>query len=92
MLVLQLALALSSREEAEFVVPLFVERFELEALFRLDCVSPPYIGEGPYHAPHAHMTFQSAADLGYTHTCVFVCVYTCTCVCVCVCVYIYIYG
>ena len=36
--------SVSSREEAEYVVPLFVERFELEALIRLDCVSPPFIG------------------------------------------------
>ena len=34
----------SSREDAENVAPLFVERFELEALIRLDCVSPPFIG------------------------------------------------
>lgn len=64
MLVLQLALALSSREEAEFVVPLFVERFELEALFRLDCVSAPFIGERPYRGAHAHMAHQSAVELG----------------------------
>ena len=48
MLLLQCSLALCNEEEAEHVMPLLVQRFELQELVRLDCVSPSFIGERPH--------------------------------------------
>ena len=43
---------MSEPEGAEAAVPLLVERFELEQLVCLDCVSPPFIGERPVQLAH----------------------------------------
>jgi len=49
MLTLQTAMALATPRDAEHIVPLIVDGFELGQLVRLDCVSPPFVGEVPHH-------------------------------------------
>ena len=49
MLAMQIALALAQPGQADHIVPLIVDSFELGQLVRLDCVSPPFVGEVPHH-------------------------------------------
>jgi len=52
-----------TQDDSEFVIPLMLERFDLEQLARLDCVSPPFIGERPVQFAHIPWRHDSKVDL-----------------------------